>query len=112
MTASVFQREYDDVRVTDVQLDDESLVVRIAWASAYLVVLDDDGIPESVLREGQGGVDWRLPVPELGEQERSLLLAMRSSAGSLTETGALVDGHDVLVSRHLHSDNGVVIQAC
>ena len=42
----------------------------------------------------------------------SLLLAMRSSAGSLTDTGTVTDGHDVLVSRHLHSENGVGIQAC
>lgn len=110
-TGAVFQREYDDVRVTDVQATDGALALRVTWTGAYLFVLDDDGIPASILREGPGGFDWRLPLPDMGLEEHQLLAGM-AGAGSLTETGTLGRECDRLLSRVLQSANGVRIESC
>ncbi|MCU1603530.1 MAG: hypothetical protein JWO22_4239 [Frankiales bacterium] len=110
-TGSVFQREYDAVRVTDVRATDGAVLLRVTWASAYLFVLDDDGVPASILREGPGGFEWQLPLPDVDDEQRELLEAM-AGEGSLTETGTLGRECERLLSRSPQTANGVRIESC
>jgi hypothetical protein len=105
----LFQRDYEDVCIDAVDLTEQELVVSVTWLSAYLVVLDPDGIPESILHEGAGSFTWHLPAPTMGPEDQLLLMGMEDSPGSLTETGAQLRTGPLIHSRHLHADNGVVI---